>query len=158
MKAYSLLILVSIFVLLSLFSTVTVMNVFVALGVFPFLLELLIFLTPYGYYSKRRIYIDEFLPRLKADEIQKLPLETRKEGMSFILNQLKYFIWAIIGVFTSLQYFFVALFLLSLLMKKLDTKENSIKAQITLIRIDSLISLLIIAALIYYHFANLQNS
>lgn len=116
-------------------------DIFISLGI-PFLLfELTVSIFSERYYN----YTQSLLTEIKSGYIS-------KSNRPFLQFQLVYMLWVIIGLFTNVWGYFLALFVLSILShlinKRLVTDSSKIKQK----RADSILSVLIIFELISTYF------
>ena len=127
---------------------------FYALGIFPFLYELGIILNPYKYLGLRISVLKqlEAAKEKKSAGMMENKIIFDKDLKEWTLQQMKYLIWAFIGLFTHFAIYFIVLFLLSFLATFLLKKETGFKGQAQIIQIDALISAIIIATVIIKHF------
>jgi hypothetical protein len=117
------------------------LNIFILLSLIFIIHELLVLISPHNY--------DKQILKIKKDVSNGF---INPNDRSFIIFNLIYFIWSIVGLFTQMWPYFIILFAFSYISgMKIRNCDETIK-RLRHRRIDSLISILIIASIVISYF------
>lgn len=116
------------------------MNLFISFSIIFFLHELKCFINP--------ISIDEQLKRIK-ESVKNGYIE--KHDRLFIIFNLIYGAWGIIGLFTPIWPLFLSLFFLSIIQSQTSKLEDS-KKRLRSRRLDSLVAMMVLLVMITQQF------